>query len=91
MSDQPILCATCKVQAKLSIESDAQGTVLCPKCGNSDTLENVKRSLGLQAKEYAARTMQQSFRNAARGSKFLKFKPSVIPKQDHAFILQIES
>ena len=88
MPNAPLVCARCKVAVTVSAEAKPKDVVSCPQCGESDTLENVKRSLAEQAQEYAARMMQKSLRDASRGSKFFKYSPGVIPQRNHRFVIQ---
>jgi hypothetical protein len=91
MSDtRPVLCAHCKVQVKLPPDPKPEDKVSCPECGQSDTFENVKRSLGEQAQEYAAKMIQKSMGDAFLGSKNIKYTPGVIPHRTHRFVVKLD-
>jgi hypothetical protein len=90
MSNTPVLCGKCNVQVNIVPNPEPQDKVTCPQCGDSDTFENVKRSLGEQAQEFAARKIQETMRNVTRGSTAIKYTPGVIPQRTHRFVIQFE-
>jgi len=91
MSDtKPILCARCKVQVKVAPDPKPEDAVTCPSCGESDTFENVKRSLAQQAKEFVQRKLQKTMSDAFRGSSGIKYTPGVIEQHTHLFIVDLD-
>ncbi|MBE0453640.1 MAG: hypothetical protein IBX58_08170 [Roseovarius sp.] len=83
---QNILCGTCRIPVEGPADPDSQDVFSCPRCGNSDTLENVMASAKSFVEELAARSLQESAREAARGSKFIKFEGKSIPHRTYRFI-----
>jgi hypothetical protein len=89
MSIKPILCARCNVAANGPSEPQSEDIFACPKCGASDTFENIKRSLGEQATEYFAREFQRTIGDAFRQSKNIDYTFGAIPQGTHNFIVRM--
>jgi hypothetical protein len=77
------------MQVKLPPDPKPEGKVPCSQCGDSDTFEHVKRSLGEQAQEFAARQIQKTLGDAFRGNKPVKYTPGIVPKRSHRFIVKL--
>jgi hypothetical protein len=91
MSTKPMLCARCRIQVQVTPNPMPTDTVICPECGESDTFENVKRSLAEQAQEYFVKRMQSTLGDAFRGSQNIKYTPGTIPKRHHRFVIELGS
>lgn len=87
MSDnQPMLCAKCRVPVQVVPDPKPEDMVTCPQCGESDTFENVKRSLGQQAAEWAQRKLADSF----KGLKGFTYTEGHREKRHHRFIVELD-
>jgi anaerobic ribonucleoside-triphosphate reductase len=87
MSDnRPLLCAKCGVNVQVVPDPKPEDMVTCPQCGESDTFENVKRSLGQQAAEWAQRKLAESF----KGKSGFTYTEGPREKREHRFILQFD-
>lgn len=84
-----ILCSACKVTPERIADSEPESW-RCPKCGISDTAENIIREAKEYAVEVTSRHVQDSARKAAQGSKFIKFKGNPIPKRKYRFITDLK-
>lgn len=83
-----VKCGQCKVA--LEVVTEPHGKIArCPRCGTSDTLDNVIREVGEYAKEQAAQHLEKKMASIARGSKFMKFTPAHRPKKRHRFIVDV--
>lgn len=90
-SGNEALCGLCETALEGPDNANDNDTFSCPKCGNSDTLKNVTRIIHEYALEYAAKSMNSTFRKATRGSKVLTFKSNFRPKGGHRFIVNLGS
>jgi hypothetical protein len=83
---QEILCGACRVPVKGPADGEAKNLFACPDCGRSDTRENVLAEVKAFVTELAERSLQESMRKAARGSKILQFEGKTIPKREYRFV-----
>lgn len=83
---QSILCGACRVPIKGPADGKDENVFTCPGCGRSDTRENVLKEVKAFVTELAQRSLQESMRKAARGSKMLQFKGKAIQKKSYRFI-----
>ena len=52
MQSMPLLCGRCGVRVEISLDTYGEAVVLCPTCGEGDTLANARREAGVrQARE----------------------------------------
>jgi len=86
-----IKCAKCDVPLQ-GAATDPQPTdmVSCPKCGVSDSLENVIREVGEYVEEKTAEYLAGEMRDATRGSKTMTFKEKPRPKKTYRFIMDLD-
>lgn len=85
-----VLCGACHVAVKGPADPKPEDTFTCPSCGRADSLENVMASAIAFVLETSRRYLQESMRETARGSKFIKFEGKPVPKSDHAFIVDLK-
>ena len=78
MSEQPVRCARCGAKAKVEVRGNTPVSVMCPKCGESQTYSEFQRSLSGQAAAYAQKRIGESFAKAAKNNKHLSYKPGRI-------------
>jgi DNA-directed RNA polymerase subunit M/transcription elongation factor TFIIS len=90
-SDYEALCGNCETALEGPNNAKPNDTFRCPKCGNSDTLENVTRIVKEYATEHMAKALNSTLRKAVRGSKSLTLKSSFRPKGVNRFIVKLES
>jgi len=83
---QAILCGACRVPLEGLADGKDQNVFSCPSCGRSDTRENVLKEVKAFVTEMAQRSLSESMRKAARGSKFLKLEGKPIPKKTYQFV-----
>jgi predicted RNA-binding Zn-ribbon protein involved in translation (DUF1610 family) len=83
---QSILCGACRVPIEGPTDGKGENVFACPSCGRSDTRENVLKEVKAFVTELAQRSLQESMRKAARGSKMLQFKGKPIPKKTYRFV-----
>lgn len=83
---QDILCGFCRIPLEGPANPEPQDVFACPKCGNSDTVENVMSAAKAFVTEAAQHALNESLRKAARGSKFMKFEGKRVQKKAHRFI-----
>lgn len=83
---QNILCSACRVPIEGPADGKSDNMFACPDCGRSDTRENVLKEVKAFVTEMAQRSLQESMRKAARGSKMLQFKGKIIPKKSYRFV-----
>ena len=82
-------CGKCKVPLEVVTQDNGQKRATCPKCGDSDTVENVKRIVAEYVKERTALALHESLVKGARGSKFLKVTSRRPPQRQHRFIIDM--
>lgn len=87
---QTILCGSCRIPVEGPTNPKDQDTFSCPSCGNADTLENVMASARAFSEEFAANFLQESIREATRGSKIIKATLHPIPKGNHPFVVDMK-
>lgn len=83
---QEILCGSCRIPVEGPADGKDENVFSCPKCGLSDTRKNVLKEVEAFVTELAQRSLQESMRKAARGSKFLKFEGKPIQKRTYRFV-----
>ena len=83
---QSILCGDCRVPIEGPADGKRDNVFSCPRCGRSDTRENVLKEVKAFVTELAQSSLQESMRKAARGSKIMKFEGEPIKKGSHRFI-----
>lgn len=90
MSDgQEIKCGKCEVALETFTNDDGEKRGRCPKCGNSDTVDNIHREVREFVQEHAARALHESLRGATRGNKSFKLTSNAPPKRRHRFIVDV--
>ena len=47
MESTPLLCGRCSVRVEVSLDTHGESVVLCPSCGEGDTLTNARREAGV--------------------------------------------
>ncbi len=47
MQSEPLLCGRCGVWVEISLDTYGEAVVLCPTCGEGDTLANARREAGV--------------------------------------------
>ena len=92
MAKQPtIKCAKCNTPVHSeTAEPQNDDIVSCPVCGINDTFKNVVQELEEYVADQSARFLAKSFRDATRGSKFLKFKENRRTKKRFRFIVDLD-
>jgi hypothetical protein len=65
-------CGKCELPLEVVTIENGQKRASCPKCGNNDTLDNVRRIIAELVKERTALAFHDSLVKGTRGSKFLK-------------------
>lgn len=83
---QSILCGVCRVPIRGPDDGQDDSVFSCPRCGSSDTRENVLKEVKAFVTELAQRSLQDAMKKAARGSKILHFKGKPIPKKSYRFV-----
>lgn len=83
---QSILCGSCRVPIQGPADGQDDSMFSCPSCGRSDTREGVLKEAKAFVTDLARRSVQDSMRKAARGSKMLQYKGKPIPKKTYRFI-----
>lgn len=89
-SSVKILCASCKVGLEGPANAKNYDVVGCPRCGRSDTLQNVMGEVTKHAEEVTARGLQESMRRAFRGSQNVKFSGNSVPHRSYRFISDLK-
>lgn|GEM_PF-1388903 len=84
-------CARCNCALEAFPDAKPEPRAACPKCGEGDTIDNVVREIGDHMMEQLAQGLNQTFTEAARTSKNVKFTPTFKPKGGHRFIVDRES
>lgn len=82
-----ILCGVCKVPLKGPTEAKPHDRFSCPRCGASDTRQNVERIAGEYVTDQLAEQVSSQFANAFRGSKSVTITKSSRPKRMHRFMI----
>ena len=75
MSNTPILCNRCDAAAQVVIEGNEPKDVVCPECGETESYAEFKQSVGDQVKGVAADRIGRALKEAARGSRHIRYKP----------------
>lgn len=83
---QSILCGSCRVPIEGPADAQDESVFSCPNCGRSDTRKNVLKEVKAFVTELAHRSLQESMREAARGSKILQLKGEPIQKKTYRFV-----
>ena len=87
---QNALCGKCKVALEVVANDDGE-IGRCPRCGNSDTLDNIMRIVGDYALEQAAKGIDDVIAGIAKDSKsVLQYTPNVRPKKTYRFIVNMD-
>jgi len=47
MQSTPLLCGRCGVRVEISLDTYGEVVVICPTCGEGDTLANARREAGV--------------------------------------------
>jgi hypothetical protein len=87
---RPILCGFCHVGIEGRTDSHGNEEAFCPRCGQSDTLENAMREAGESAAHFMAEQIEHTFADAFRGSDFIKVTVEHSPQPSFRFIVQME-
>lgn len=83
MPDQfRVVCGTCQVDPEIVANADGNDEAVCPGCGQSDKLEDATRIAGEHYVEGVKAMLNKTMRDAARGSKIIKFKPGAPLRTD---------
>jgi phage FluMu protein Com len=85
-----IKCARCDCALQGPANAQAHDRVVCPECGEGDTLDRVLAEVGEYVKEQAAASLSQSISKGAKGSKFLKVTSNFKPKGGHRFVMDVD-
>ena len=84
---QSVKCGRCECTLEFVPDAQPEPRAACPQCGESDTLENIKREVGEYIKEQTAQALIKDIADGVRGSKYLKFKSNFRPNGGHRFIV----
>jgi hypothetical protein len=88
MGDTPVKCSSCDVQAQVVLEGDTPKEVVCPRCGVSESYADFQRSVGHQASAYAAEEIGKVFRDMARRSRSVTYKPGNLQSNNPKFCVE---
>jgi predicted RNA-binding Zn-ribbon protein involved in translation (DUF1610 family) len=83
---QSILCGACRVPIEGPADGEDKSVFSCPRCGRSDTRENILKEVKAFVTELAQRSLQESLRKAARKNKMLQFTGKPIKKKVYRFV-----
>ena len=85
-----VKCGKCNVPLQGPADDPKPKKIFfCPKCGVSDTYENVMREVEEYVTEEAGDYIASGFEKATRGSKYLTFKKGHRMKRAHRFIVEM--
>jgi hypothetical protein len=87
MSKHTILCGNCRTPVEGPEEPRPEDQITCSNCGQSDKFEAVLESAKAFATDSAANSLNTSLAKAVKGSKFVKFKASPIPRRAYKWII----
>lgn len=85
MSEQPVRCARCHVEANVVVQGQTPVNVNCPKCGESQAYSEFRQSLGEQVVAHAQRVIGGSLAEMARNNKHFTYKPGRIKGSNPKF------
>lgn len=88
-SPRAILCAACNVSVQVRVEPNKENIVFCPRCGVSDTEENVIREASESVMDELVRKTIGPERTAGRGVVTITVKHP--PKRRYRFIMGDEA
>jgi hypothetical protein len=69
-----IICGACKADAKILTQVGMEDQALCPSCGQQDSVDEALRIAKEHITESFKEQLNATLRDAAEGSKILKFK-----------------
>lgn len=76
-----VVCGDCQVSAESVTNDDGDDEIVCPNCGQKDSLKDaheiVQEYLGYQASV----ALQETIQRAVKGNKFVKFETKPLPKR----------
>ena len=85
MGDTPVKCSSCDVQAQVVFEGGTPKEVICPGCGVSESYADFQRSVSHQASAYAAEEIGKAFRDMAKRSRSVTYKPGNLQSNNPRF------
>jgi hypothetical protein len=87
---RPILCGHCHVGIEGRADAHGNEEAFCPRCGQSDTLENAIREAGESAAYFLAEQLGSTFADAFRCSDTFKVTKHHLPERRFRFVMQME-
>lgn len=86
-SAHDILCGSCKTPVEGPAEPSDDDVIKCVNCGQSDRYADVIESVTSYATDMAGRFLQQTAKDAVRGSKFMTFSADPMPNRSYRWIV----
>ena len=80
-------CARCDVPLGGDADAGPHTVFSCPRCGISDTFENIEREIGEYIAEKVSDSLDKMFEDAARGNPSLKYKKDYRPHKTYRFVV----
>ena len=80
-------CAACKCDLEVFPNAEPDPIAACPKCGLSDTFENVTREIMEYVSEQELQHRFDALINTTHRDKFIKVTPHFRPKGGYRFIV----
>ena len=85
-----IRCAKCNVALQGPADPQPQDVLSCPRCGESDNLENILREVGDYISEKVGDSFGDMLDRAVKGSEFIKVTHNRPAKRIYRFIADYE-
>ncbi|SEE09351.1 hypothetical protein SAMN05519104_5187 [Rhizobiales bacterium GAS188] len=79
-------CARCQTPLKGPSDPKPNDTFACPSCGESDSLDNVKREVGEFVQEQAQQAFDDILRNTFKGSETITITETLGPERTYRFV-----
>lgn len=87
---RPILCTRCNVAIESRSNPNGEKIGFCPSCGESNTLENIKREAMESVAYFVEKKMHDMLSDTVRGSGALTLTPNHFTERSFRFIVQME-
>jgi hypothetical protein len=85
-----VLCGKCKIFVKGPAEPDAESVFACPKCGTSDTYQNIIAEVAEYQKIQTTKQLQGQLGSIASEHKWMNLTLNPVPEKNFRFVIDLE-
>ncbi len=84
-----VLCASCKCALQGPANPQLSDMLVCPICGNGDTVDVVNAEVGNYIQEQMSQAIHKAFTNGIGTTRSFKVTSDFQPKGGHRFIVDL--